>query len=214
LLLKHILANKADEQVVNALVSMGQQAINYEFFTLLTDKIEKREKSGIPVNDLVALRQKLLEVQQAMQRQSQQLMEEFSTTLQAIMEAQDPPAAVREHWGELDDTFMYLLAAQIAQAEQQGYMEDANMLRGVQELIVQEMENQSPPEVRLLNHLLRAESDKDRRAILDENPQMVSAEFLELLDAIGAEVDASGDPELKNNLEQVKAMVRMRVALR
>lgn len=213
LLLKHILANKEDESLVNALISMGQPAINYEFFTLLTDKIEKREKTGVPVNDLVALRQKLLDVQETMRRQSQQIMEQFGQTLQAIMEAEDPQAAVRDHWDELDDTFMYLLSAQIAQAEQRGYTLDAQALQDVQALIVQEMESQSPPEVRLLNHLLRVESDKDRRQLLDENQPMVTAEFLKLLDAVGSEVNASDDEELKQNLAQVKAMVQMRVGV-
>jgi hypothetical protein len=211
LLLQHILANKEDETVVNALVSMGQPAINYEFFTLLTDKIEKREKTGVPTGDLVALRQKLLEVQEAVRRQSQQMMDAFSQTLQAIMEAKDRPAAIRERWGEIDDTFMYVLGAQIEQAERQGYAVDAQELRGVQEAIINEMESQAPPEIRLLNHLMRADSDSERRRLLDENQPMVTADFLKLLDAITAEVDASGDPQLKDNLSQVKAMVQMRV---
>jgi hypothetical protein len=211
LLLQHILANKEDETIVNALISMGQPAINYEFFTLLTDKIEKRERSGVPTNDLVALRQKLLEAQEALRRQSQQLMEDFGQTLQAIMEASDRPAAIRERWGEIDDTFMYLLSAQIEQAEQQGYAVDAEELRNVQEAIIGEMESQAPPEIRLLNHLMRAGSDAERRRLLDDNQPMVTADFLKLLDAITAEVDASGDPQLKTNLAQVKAMVQMRV---
>jgi hypothetical protein len=214
LLLQHILANKEDEAVVNALISMGQPAINYEFFTLLTDKIEKREKTGVPTGDLVALRQRLLEVQEAVRRQSQQLMEEFGETLQGIMEAKDRPAAIRERWGEIDDTFMYLLSAQVEQAERQGYSVDAQALRDVQEAIIQEMENQAPPEIRLLNHLMRAESDQERRRLLDENQEMVTADFLKLLDAVSAEVDASGDPELKNSLRQVRAMVQMRVGVK
>lgn len=213
LLLQHILANKEDEAVVNALISMGQPALNYEFFTLLTDKIEKREKTGVPTGDLVALRQKLLDVQEAVRRQSQQLMEDFSQTLQGIMEASDRPAAIRERWEEIDDTFMYLLSAQIEQAEQQGYKVDAQALRGVQEAIINEMESQAPPEIRLLNHLMRAESDQERRRLLDESQGMVTADFLKLLDAVSAEVDASGDPELRNNLSQVKAMVQMRVGV-
>ena len=40
LLVKHVVQNVDDEQTVEALVTMGQQAFNYDFFSLLTEKLE------------------------------------------------------------------------------------------------------------------------------------------------------------------------------
>ena len=62
LLLKHVLKNREDEATVNALISVGQQAFNYEFFRLLTERVETaaREHDKEEARVLRDLRQQLL----------------------------------------------------------------------------------------------------------------------------------------------------------
>jgi hypothetical protein len=211
LLQKHTIANKDDEVVVAALVSMGQPVFDYDFFTLLSERIDKRERAGMPAGELLALRTHLLELQDAIRREAEEAVEKLGGTLQAILEADDKVAAVREHWQEIDDNLLYLLVAQIERAEEQGRHAEAAALQAIQELIMQEMEAQAPPEIRLLNQLMRAGSEAEERRLLDDNKSLLSGEFLKAIDSILAELGSAGQQELADKLRRIRSMIEMRL---
>lgn len=216
MLAKHVVRNREDEGTVNALISMGQQAFNYEFFSKLTEQVEQAAREGRKeeAKQLTQLRQNLLELQRELQEQSQQVLNQAMDTLQSIMEAEDQKAAVQENLGRIDDTFMYVLSAMIAQTEQQGQTEQVRQLRRVQELIMEEAEQQVPPQIRVINRLLRAESEADQRRILDENSEQLTPELVQMLGALAQEIEADGQgegAEMAERIRQVQAMVEMRV---
>lgn len=115
LLLKHIVANQEDEDIVNALVLAGQGALSYQFFQLLTEEIEKQEKSGdqAGAQRLSEIRTNLLQLYDAMQQQSQQILKTAENTLESILTAPDKKAAIKENQEQIDDAFMYVLSARI-----------------------------------------------------------------------------------------------------
>lgn len=216
LLLKHVLRNKENEGTVEALVSMGQQALNYEFFNLLTEEVERkaREHKKDEAKALSRLRQQLLDIHNELQEQSRQVLERSTETLQTIMEAEDPAAAIQENLGRIDDAFMYVLSALIAQNEQQGRQGEAQKLKEVQDLIMEEAERQVPPQIRIINRLLRTESESEQRKILEDNPDMLTPELVQMLEALGQE--AASDDEatgVAEKVEKLKAMVEARMAL-
>ncbi|MCA9973808.1 MAG: CpXC domain-containing protein, partial [Anaerolineales bacterium] len=134
LLVKHIVQNLQDDGVVSALVNAGQQAINYEFYELLTAAAEEKEAAGAPADakKLAEIRADLLEMQAEMRAQSQQLVDDALQTLQAILQAPDRKTAVQEHLDQLDETFMYVLSSSIAQADQRGDDQQLQALSEVQ----------------------------------------------------------------------------------
>lgn len=213
LLLKHILANQEDEKTVDALVMAGQSALDYQFFQLLTEEIDKREEAGetTVVERLSEIRQHLLDIQAAIQKQSQQMMEEANKTLQAILSSPDPRAAIRDNMQKIDDTFMYFLSVMIAQADQRGQQEEAQALNQVYALIMREMERQSPPEIQLLNRLIYAESDKQRQQVLENNQHLVSPDLLKIVETVIERTTAEGQDELANSLRNVKGMIEARL---
>ena len=207
LLLQHVLANRSDERIVDALVMGGQQAFNYDFFMLLSEKIEKRKKSGISTDELEALREHLLNLQQQMEKHSREVMAEAQRTLTKMLAAEDKRAEVRANAGQLDDVFMLVMSTNMAQAQEQGDAARIDALQEIQNAIVQEMEQQAPPEVRLVNQLLRAGDDEGIRQVLDKNPDMVKPELLEMLGAISEQANDSGDQELIQRLGHVQSVV-------
>ena len=214
LLLKHVVRNKDDEDTISALISVGQQAFNYEFFSLLTEKIEEKAKSHEKeeAKALTRLRQDLLELQQSLQEQSRQLLQQASDTLQEILNADDQAAAIQENIAQIDDAFMYVLSAMIAEAQQQGRTERAQALQNVQNLIVEEAEKQVPPQIRFINNLMRAETDAERRQLLEENPEMVTDELVQILDALSEELAAEQQgTAMVDEIQKLKAMVQMKV---
>lgn len=214
LLLKHVLLNQDDDAIIDALVMTGQSALRYEFFRQFSDEIEKREKAGdlVSAQRLTELRTRLVAVYDEIREQSNRMMAGAAETLKLIVEAEDMETAVIENFAQLDDAFMYFLIMRINQAEEGGNVEQLAQLRQIQELIAAAADAQVPPEIRLLNQMLEAPSDAEREQILDENPQMVSEEMLQVLDAVQQQVEQQGQADVLEKVKTSKALIRARLS--
>ncbi|MDT8305886.1 MAG: CpXC domain-containing protein [Anaerolineae bacterium] len=214
LLLKHVIKNREDEATVSALISVGQQAFNYDFFRLLTERIEAaaREHNKEEATALRDLRQQLLEVQQEMQAASQRILDEAGETLERLLRAEDKEQALRENIARIDEPFMYVLSAMIAQAKQEGNEERRQRLQEIHNLILDEAERQVPPQIRFINKLVRAGSEEAQRQLLEENRDLITPELVQILDALGQEVAGSDDQSgIGDAIDRLKAMVQARV---
>lgn len=212
LMLKHVLANRKDLGVVDSLVRAAPQALNYEFFLSMTEKIEKREKSGVDATELKELREHLLGVQQELEFQSRQIIEQASQTLRRILAAEDVEQAVLENLAEIDDSFMYVLSASIAQAEEKGDQEQAGALVMVYEAIRKALDRQMPPEIQFLNDLLSIEGVEERRQLLDENPSLLTQDFLDLVKAVSEQAAENDRTDLSEQLAGLQTMIEARLA--
>jgi hypothetical protein len=214
LLLKHVIKNREDEATISGLISVGQQAFNYDFFRLLTERIEAaaRNHQKEEAQALQALRQELLAVQQEMQDASQRILDEAGETLQRLLNADDKQQALQENMARIDETFMYVLSAMIAQAQQQGQQEQIQALQSIHDLILAEAEKQVPPQIRFINRLVRAGSEEAQRRLLDENRNQITPELVQLLDALGRQIAGDGDESgIGDEIKRLKAMVEARV---
>jgi hypothetical protein len=214
LLLDYVVKHRDDEATVSALISVGQQAFNYDFFRLLTERIETaaRNHNKEEATTLRDLRQELLEVQQEMQAASQRILDEAGTTLQLLLSAEDKRQALQENIGRIDEPFMYVLSAMIAQAERQGDQERLQALQEIHTLILEEAEKQVPPQIRFINRLVRAGSEEAQQQLLEENRELITPELVQILEALSQEV-ASGDDEagIGDVISRLKEMVQARV---
>ncbi len=212
LLLKHVIENRADMELVNSLVMNGQQAFNYEFFTKLTEKIEKRQKAGASVDHYIALRERLLEIQQAIEKRSREILNGAQETLEKILSTKDRGTAVRENVQNIDDAFMYVLSSYIDQAQKQKNQTQLTALQEVQAYIMQAYQEQLPPEIRLINRLLD-QDEAGQRQLLAENKELVGPEFLEMIKAIRAENQSGEGQQLAERLAPIEAMVQSQLLL-
>lgn len=210
LLLEHIVLNLDDDGTVGSLVAAGQQVVDYEFFSELTAVIEN-EADSAKADKLTSLRDDLLEMQEAMRQQSQQVVERAMQTLQIIMDAPDKQMAMMEHAEEIDEAFMYVLSARLEDAQQTGDAESWKKLAQVQNVLMQQMEQQMPPEIRFLNQLVRAETADEQAALLANNEHMVNDDMLELLDRVIDQSEERGQDETVARLETVKELIAARL---
>lgn len=210
LLLKHILANRDDKAVVGGLVVNGQEAFNYEFFMLLSERIERRQKSGIESEELRILRDELLELQREMEQHSREILARANTTLRDLIQAKDKAEAVRANLDRLDELFFMVVAANLAQAEEKGDKERVRAIKEVQAAVVAEAERQLPPEIRLINDLLGADDD-ELNQILDEHPDLVNRNLIEMLEGVEARSPDANIDELKSRIQVIKRLISTRL---
>lgn len=207
LLLKHVLANRNDESVVIALIMSGQNAFNYQFFLLLSERIEKRQKAGIDVSELLSLRESLLNIQQEMEERSKEELEKAQKTLLSILESNDKVSSVKANLSNIDDTVLYILSASIQQAEKQGDTERAVALQEVQAIIANEVEQQAPPEIRMVNRLVRAQNPEEQQKILDENSDLIRPELVQVLNLLVEDAKNRGQEELRTRLQIINGLI-------
>lgn len=213
MLAEHIVANQAHEHVVDALVMAGQGALQYEFFSHLTAEIEKAEKGGnkASAERLTALRADLLNLYEGMQEQSKNMVEEALATLNAILNAPDKQQALAENAQKIDEAFMAILSAKMNDAEQQNDIPQFQALNEIHSLIYAQMEQAMPPQVQLLNQLVRAESPEQQKQLLNENNELVSEELVQLLDQVMEQAGGQGQEELNGRLQSVKTLIQARL---
>ncbi|MCP5095956.1 MAG: hypothetical protein GY943_10420 [Chloroflexi bacterium] len=213
LLVKHLVANVDRQDIVDAIISGGQQAMSYEFFTLLTAEIEKLEKTDAArAKKLTTLREQLVQFQEAMRQQSEQVLGKAMETVQLLMQAPDKETAVKANMDKIDDAFMYVLSSQMETAMQENRAEDVKAFTELQELIVAQVESQLPPEVRLLQQLLRTETEELRTQLLDQNQQLLKPEILGLIDQVVAQSSGPDKDEVNGRLLVIKSMIEARIS--
>lgn len=213
LLLKHLVKYLGDEKIENTLVRVGQPALNYHFFQLLTEEIDKQEKANNQnsARMLTAMRERLLKTFDAMQAESQRILARAEETLETILAADDKKAAVEASLSQIDDGFMYLLSTRIAQADQNEDTAQAQALNEVHELIIQQAERQYPPEILLLNKLLEAQTEGEQQEILENNQALVSPDLVGVIDALVKEFENAGQEAVNGRLRQVKDLIEARL---
>lgn len=209
LLVAYVVQHQEDDALVDGLAAVGQAALTYTFFSLLTEEIEKRESAGNQTEAarLAQIRTRLLEVQAAVQRESKAIMDQAGQVLNAILTAPDRQAAVQEHLPEIDEAFMYLLSSTLAQAEQAGAVQQVSALAEVRDLILTEVENQTPPEIRFLEELMQAETEAAQREILAANAHMVSPDMVNILRVLANQTEQTGDGQITEQIRKLEKLV-------
>lgn len=213
LLAQHVIANESDDALANAIALTGQGAMNYEFFSLLTNEVEKREKAGnqVGAQQLGRLRDHLLELQKELQEATQEVLKKAQATLDAIMDAPNVEEGVFDHLGEVDDAFMHVLEARLAHAEQSGHRDQTAKLRQIQEIIIAQIQGETPPEIQLLSQMVNTPNKADRDELMSAASDLISDQFLEVVDMLREQARTAGQGDLAERLDEIRAEVNARL---
>lgn len=213
LLFTHILRNEHDDGVVNLMAVTARNAVNYEFFALLTGEIEKREKSkdAAGAQRLTAIRDRLLEMQREMQQATQNVLQEAQQTLEAILAAPDMREAIADNMARIDDAFMHVVDARMAHAQQSGRADEVEKLRRVQEEVINLVQGETPPEVQLLSQLVNAPDKAGREQLMGAAADLLSPELVQVVDMLREQANEAGQPELAQRLGEIRGELNARL---
>ena len=131
------------------------------------------------------MRDQLLETQRELQEATQEVLKKAQTTLDAIMDAPDVEEGVFDHLGEVDDAFMHVLEARLAHAEQSGHQDQVEKLRQIQEVIIAQIQGETPPEIQLLSQMVNTPDKADRDELMAAASDLISDQFLEVVRNLG-----------------------------
>jgi uncharacterized protein YjgD (DUF1641 family) len=197
-----ILVEAADKEVrLNALVSLARGGLDYEFFQILSGRLEAAE--GDEKDQLSKLREDLLEITKGIDEQLQARLGAAQQNLEALLESENPVEALAQNPSLLDDFFIQVLNQALAKAQQEDNQERLAKLTPIVQLIQQLITPGSNPE--LMEALMDAPDDAARNQIVGEHADEISPQFVESLSGMMMQLEDSEDKELA---EKVKAAYR------
>jgi len=205
LLLENLKNAASNEEFVN-LIQAGKPLIDYAFFQNLTAQIEALTKSGntTEAEQLKALRSRILDVSAQVEEANRQAINQALQLLQEVMQADDLNTFVSNNIARFDQTFFSILAANIQEAAGQGQEKAAQQLGDLQSKLLAIIEERVPPEFKLLNILLLADSTEQMKSMLAQNQTLLTPQFIELLDRATADFESQGQTEIVKRLRSIK----------
>jgi len=211
-LLRRVLAMdpEHEDRVLNVLIAVARPLIDYQFFQQLTAQIDRAEdeEDTAQAQRLKAIREKILEITQELDAQIRIESQARARLLSEIMRSQNPRSTIRAHIDEIDDVFMSVLGASIAQNDQE-HPEVAARLLDIRNLIVEVLEESAPPELRFISRLLDADYPDETRKMLADNRALVTPQVLGMMEALAGELESRGEAEGSEKLGGILAQAQL-----
>lgn len=185
---------------LGALVSLARPAMDYTFFQMLSERIDRARDKGR--QRLIGLRERLLELTRQFDAQMEVRAREARRLLDEILTAEDVSEATGQNLPAIDEFFLQVLNSEMEAARQGGDLARIEKLQQVVNVIQQA--SAPPPEIALIEELLDAPDDQATRRLMEEHKDQITPDFLQMLSGLLAQVQQSGqDSELLQRLQRL-----------
>ncbi|MBN1580866.1 MAG: CpXC domain-containing protein [Anaerolineae bacterium] len=203
--------SKSEDQILGVLISMTRPLVDYRFFQLLTERIDKAEQSGDAafVDRAKRLRSKLIDLTQELDAQVRATMEEKAELLSTLLESEDPASIIRARIDEIDNAFMSVLSMNLQESTQHNHTEAVQALQQIRNLITQIATENMPPEVRFIQKLLEADYPDETRQMLQTNAAQVTPQLIQTIKLLAQDLDSRQQADLSAKLEQIAAQAQL-----
>lgn len=203
-----ILLDAPNDTRLGALVSYTRPGLDYQFFQLMSEKIEKN--SGSEKEKLENLRAKLLEITNEIDKRMEAEQKHAVDLLQILLTAKDLEQTLTEHLSEINDTFLQVLNATMQQATQKQEQTLLEKLKIIANLLQQF--SAPPPEYGLLQILMEAPDEMALNKLITEHEAEITPEFTQFLSGILAGSENKTETPSKDQdikvIEQIQKIYR------
>ncbi len=195
-----ILSSVKSETSLATLVSLTRTGLDYQFFQVLSERIEKEE--GEQKQHLTQLRDRLLSLTREIDLELKKRLEAANKLLETILGEEKLEESIGKHANEIDDFFSQALQAAFEKARVDN---DLSRIEKIQKVIsIIEKMSAPPPEIEFLQKLLEAPDEESRKKLLSDNNDKINDQFLTTINSIITEGEArKQSPELLDALRGI-----------
>lgn len=195
-----ILSSVKSESSLATIVSVTRSGMDYQFFQVLSERIDKEE--GENKQHLLELRDRLLSLTREIDAEMKKRLESASQLLETILSDEKPEAALEKHLEEIDDFFSQAIQLAFEKARENN---DLVRIEKIQKLIsIIEKLSAPPPEIEFLQILLETPDEESRKKLLNENQEKINDQFLTTINSIISEGETrKQSPELLDALRGI-----------
>jgi hypothetical protein len=184
---------------VQAYVSLARGGMDYQFFQLLSDRVDRARGDGRA--RLAALREQLLTLTRDFDKRREAQLAQIRKFIDLLVKSENIPELLTQNAPAIDELFVNLVSSELEAARKAGDLQRSGKLQEVLDAL--EELSTAPPEVQILNELLTIENADERKKFLNElPPEMVSA-LAEALAGVMGQIETSGDADLINQVQNV-----------
>ena len=209
-LLEMVIASPGDARI-RAYVSLARGGMDYQFFQLLTEKIEKA--SAEEKAKLESIRDKLLDFTNEVDRQMEARYKQAQEFVESLLAQEDVVKAVQENLDGFSQDAVDIVNQMLRQASEKN---DYTRMGKLQKMVEVLREASTPPEVAFVEQLLDAPDDAALEHMLNDNQNLVNDQFMEALIGLVAQVDQAaeqGNPEAKALSEKLSKVYKTALKL-
>jgi hypothetical protein len=190
-------------------VALNLARLDYGFFQALTARIEAARGAGdtSAAEKLIDLRRRLLEELDSQRRVAREAEDEASLLIMSLSEAEDLAAAVRENADEIDPIFFAVLMRYIETARARNNEARLAKLTAVLDAVTEMLEEQLPPEERLINRLARAEYPDGTGALLEAHRGLLNQDLVNRLDQYIESLPEDEEEALRQHLADLRGQI-------
>jgi len=189
-----------NETQLSVLVSLGRPGMDYEFFTMLSERIDRARGDGR--ERLIKLRDQLLEMTRAIDKQMEERLLQAKKNLSTIMQSKDIKQTMVQNLSLVDEFFVQSFNEEMETARKAGDLEMISKLKQIEEVV--EKASAPPPEVALVQELIEvADSETELTKKLNEHKAAITPEFMDILSNLLVRTESGEDTELKVRLNKV-----------
>jgi hypothetical protein len=190
-----IVLQSPNDARLRAYVSIARGGMDYQFFQLLSEKIDKA--SGEEKTRLESIREKLLDLTNEIDKQLEARYKQAQEFVESLLAQDDIVKAVHDNLNGFTQDAVDIVNQLLRQASEKN---DYARMGKLQKMVEVLREFSTPPEVSFIEQLLDAPDDMSLNKMLDENKDLINDQFMESLIGLVAQVDQAseqGNPEAK-----------------
>jgi hypothetical protein len=193
--LLQILIDAPNDERIQALVSLARNGIDYSFFQLLSEQIEK--SSGEQRAKLETLRSKILETTNELDKVEEEEMKQVEAFVEKILAAPNIAEATTQNIDQFNnDMVAHVLEAMLREASQK---KDTDRLNKIQQIVAVLQEASSPPELELINELIESASDETSlQTALKAHESELTEELSGFIISLMQQIETQGEKNTKN----------------
>ncbi len=185
-----------NETRLSALVSLARPVMDYSFFQLLSERIDRARGDGR--TRLAELRTKLLEMTQEIDRQIEEHVKQVRQLIDAILQSDNVAEETQQNLAAVDEYFVAEVSRMLEEARKSGDLERSSKLQTIASVL--QKASAPPPEVQLVEDYLEAPDEQARQKFLQEHREAITDEFLQVFAGIVAQVQAGDDKDLTDQV--------------
>ncbi len=202
-LLQRMLAAYQDDRELEALVALGRPVMDYSFYQDLTNRIEAAA-SQEEAQRLIRLRARITDIVDRQDEAAKAALQKAANVLKSVLESEYPEEVIKEHLSEIDQAFFALLAVNIQYAQEKELVDVVERLKEVNDMTVRLLQENAPPEIKLINQLMEADYPEETRSILQENTALLKEELTQVMAFIAEDLKANGQLEVAQRLTDIR----------
>jgi hypothetical protein len=181
-----------NETRLSALVGLARPLLDYAFFQLLSERIDRARGDGR--TRLVELRAQLLEMTQEIDKQVETQRKQIRQLINALLQAPDIEEALAKALPAIDEVFESEIESMLQEARQQGDLDRSGKLQKIIDLL--QKASAPPPEMALIEDYLDITDDEARKLFLKDHQNQVNDGFMELMANLAVQTQSGQDKEL------------------